>query len=206
MKIKLKKILATALTAMLMIATVSCGSSVKTSKNESESTSTESTSAENVDLGKVLIVYYSYTGNTKKLTENIKAMTNADVVEIEPVTPYSDDYDTVEDQAKKEEDDNFMPDIKTKVDNIDSYDYILIGSPIWWYQIAPPVKTLLSQTDLSNKNVALFVTHGGWGLGQSEDNIKELCPNSKILDSLAIEGEKVSESNEEVVKWLKSLK
>lgn len=205
MKFNLKKVIVGFLAAMLMIGTVSCGNNAKTAMND-ESKVGESAPAEKVDLGKVLIVYYSYTGNTKKLTENIQGMTNADVVEIEPVTPYSEDYDTVEDQAKKEEDNNFMPEIKTKVDNIDSYDYILIGSPIWWYQVASPVKTFLSQTDLSNKNVALFVTHGGWGLGQSEDNIKDLCPNSKILESLAIEGEKVSESNDEVVEWLKSLK
>ena len=82
---------------------------------------------------------------------------------------------------------------------------ILIGSPIWWYQIAPPVKTFLDQNNLSGKKVALFTTNGGYGKGKSDDNIAKLCPQSTILKSFAIEGEKVDSSEKDVSEWLNEL-
>lgn len=209
MKNIIKKAALLLLAGVFVVSVSGCGNkSSNESSKSSNSSSEEVISDEKIDLGKVLIVYYSYTGNTEKLANSIKEKTNADIVEIEPVVPYSDDYDTVVDEAKEEENEDFKPEIKTKVDNLDSYDLILIGSPLWWYQIAPPVKTFLAQHDLSNKKTALFITHGGSGLAQSEDNIKDLCPNSNILKSIAINGDDIatSDTDKEVNAWLKGLK
>lgn len=154
---------------------------------------------------KILVVYFSYTGNTRNIANQIHEKVGGDIVEIEPVTPYSTDYKTVENQGLKEENEDYKPEIKTKVDNIESYDAILIGSPIWWYQIAPPVKTFLDQNNLSGKKVALFTTNGGYGKGKSDDNIAKLCQKATILKSISIEGEKVDSSQKEVSDWLHEL-
>jgi len=176
-------------------------------KNNSSNTNNTNKDGEQTMAGskKILVVYFSYTGNTRKLANQIHEKVGGDIVEIEPVTPYSSDYKTVENQGLKEENEDYKPEIKTKVDNIESYDAILIGSPIWWYQIAPPVKTFLDQNNLSGKKVALFTTNGGYGKGKSDDNIAKLCPQSTILKSFAIEGEKVDSSEKDVSEWLNEL-
>ncbi|MFT8315874.1 MAG: flavodoxin [Clostridium sp.] len=153
----------------------------------------------------ILIVYFSYTGNTGKLANRIHENVGGDIIEIQPVTPYSDNYNAVVDQVLKEQKENYRPEIETKVDNIESYDVILIGSPIWWYEIAPPLKTFLEENDLSGKTVALFTTHGGYGKGKSDDNIAELCPQSTILESFSIEGTEVDSEQEDVSGWLHAI-
>lgn len=122
------------------------------------------------------------------------------------VNPYLADDKCFENNVLEEQDKGYRPDIKTKVDNIESYDVILIGSPIFWYQIAPPIKTFLQEVNLFGKKIALFTTHEWflWG-GRGDDNIIEFCPQSTILKSLSIKGEEVELAQKEVVKWLEDV-
>lgn len=155
--------------------------------------------------GKVLVVYFSYTGNTHALAEDIHKETGGDMTGIEPAVPYDKDYDKVVEQGKKEVNSEFKPPIKTKIADISSYDIVFIGSPVWWATIAPPVATFLSTHNLEGKKVIPFITHGGYGLGRSVADIKKLCPKSILLKEYGVEGGKVGETNSEMIRWLKSL-
>ena len=91
---------------------------------------------------KILIAVFSYTGNTRQAAQAIQRKTGGTLIEIEPETPYSQDYQAVVKQGKEEVDSGFLPKLKTKAANIRDYDVIFVGSPIWWYTIAPPVASL----------------------------------------------------------------
>lgn len=154
---------------------------------------------------KVLIVFYSHSGNTRALAELIQQQVGGDLVEIEPVEPYPVDYNTVVNQAKQELKSGYKPPLKATVENIGAYDVILVGSPNWWNTFAPPLHTLLSQYDLSGKTVVPFITHEGTGLGRSVGDIAALCPKSTVLDGLAVWGGSAKTSQNEVLAWLHKL-
>ena len=107
----------------------------------------------------VLTVYYSHSGNTKECARQIHQQARGDIVEIIPVDPYPQNYDAVVAQAKQELKSGYKPALRTRVENIESYDVILVGSPNWWNTVAPPVMTFLSQYDLSGKAIFPFITH-----------------------------------------------
>ena len=96
--------------------------------------------------------------------------------------------------------------MKTKAENIKSYDLIFIGYPIWCGTFPAPVKTFLSEYDLSGKTIAPFCTHGSGGLGRSVTDISKLCPKSTLLDSFAILGADVKTAQNEVSEWLRKIK
>jgi flavodoxin len=93
---------------------------------------------------RVLIVYHSHSGNTRKLANRIHKRVGGDIVEIQPVDSYRDDYETVTKQAKRELQSGYKPVLKTRIENIGSYDIIFLGSPNWWDTSAPPVITFLT--------------------------------------------------------------
>lgn len=160
----------------------------------------------NLSTKKVLVVYFSHSGNTRTIANYIKEMTGGDAVEIKPVNEYPKEYQAVVDQAEKEIFANYKPDIKTYIKNIDSYDVIFVGSPNWWNTIAPPVATFLSTHNLSGKTIIPFITHEGSRMGKSVSDIKKLCPNAKVLDGYACRGSNVGSARNEVAKWLKDIK
>ena len=137
---------------------------------------------------KNLVVYFSHSGNTREVANQIQKNIGGDIFEIQSEVPYSDDYDTVVAQAKKEIENNHNPALKSKVKNIESYDTIFIGSPCWWSTVAPPVKTFLLEYDLSGKTIVPFMTHEGSGLGKSVDDISKMCSKSNVLEGLAVRG------------------
>lgn len=132
-----------------------------------------------------LLVYYSYTGNTKKIADMIKAKTNCDVLKLEPKDAYSDDYQTVVEEEK----DNSTVDKTIKLKeiniNLDDYDEIIIGMPVWWYRMAPPVRTFLKEYNISEKKIKAFATNAGW-LGETFEELKNFCENLKTEDLLDI--------------------
>lgn len=154
---------------------------------------------------KILIAYFSYTGNTEKLANKIHSKVGGDIIKVEPVEPYSDDYDAVVNQVQKDQQNNYMPEIKTKIDNINDYDIVILGSPIWWYKIANPLATFISENNLEGKTIIPFVTHGGYGAGQTLEQIKKLAQKSKVLSELSIEGTSVDNSDKEIDEWLQNV-
>lgn len=133
---------------------------------------------------KNLIVFYSYTQNTKKVASEIQKILNCDIVELFPEKPFSNDYDAVVNEWQN----NSIKDeveIKPIEKNLEEYDNIILGSPIWWYTITPVVTTFLKKYDLSGKNIYPFFTSAGW-FGHCEVDIKKLCKNSNIKKSLCV--------------------
>lgn len=154
---------------------------------------------------KILVAYFSHTGNTGEIAKQIQHATGADIVEIKTVDAYPTDYQTLVDQAKKEINANYKPKLTSKVEHIDSYDVIFIGSPNWWSTIAPPVATFLSSYDLSGKTIVPFITHEGSRMGRSVADIKKLCPESIVLDGFPVRGNSVKNAQNDVLTWLRKI-
>lgn len=157
------------------------------------------------DSMKSLVVYFSRSGNTQKVAENIQKVVGGDLVRIETVDPYPADYQRTVDLAKKQQQDNARPAVKTKIENIDDYDIIFLGVPNWWSGAPMPVFTFAEQNKIDGKTVAPFVTHGGGGLGHIPADLKKMFPNSEILKPLSISGASAGKSRNEVQKWIDSL-
>lgn len=155
---------------------------------------------------KILVTYFSHSGNTREIANQIHSIAGGDIFEIQNVELYPKDYDAVVKQAKQELDSGYKPELKTKIENIKSYDLVFIGYPNWWGTFPAPVKTFLSEYDLSGKTIAPFCTHGGGGLGRSVTDISKLCPKSTLLDSFAILGSDVKTSQDKVSDWLRKIK
>ena len=150
-------------------------------------------------MKKILVAYYSHSGTTKKVAENIHETVGGDLFEIEEDTPYPRDYNSVVKQAKLEIAKGFKPSLKITPPDILDYDLVFIGSPNWWSTIAPPVATFLSGTDFSGKLIAPFITHGGGGLNHTISDIRKLCPGASVLEGLD------ANRRGQLSQWLKSL-
>ena len=155
---------------------------------------------------KILVAYFSYSGNTREIANQIHKIVGGDIFEIQAAKPYPTDYDAVVKQARQELDSGYKPPLKTKVENINSYDLIFIGYPNWCGTIPAPVKTFLSGYDFSGKTIVPFCTYGGSGLGRSVSDISKLCPKSTLLESVAIRGSDVKTAQDEVSEWLRKIK
>lgn len=157
-----------------------------------------------------LIVYYSYTGHTKMIAQNIQNKLNCDILEIKPVVAYSNDYEKVVNEEQNSNSVNKKPKIQKIDKDLTRYDEIILGTPVWWYRIAPVIRTFLVENDLALKTIKPFATNAGW-LGQTFDEIRKLCPNSKVEDELNIvftedhtKCELVTSQNE-IDDWIKKL-
>jgi len=137
---------------------------------------------------KALIIYFSHSGNTRKIANVIHNVVGGDIAEIRPLEPYPSNYNAVVEQAKRELHSGYIPKLRTSAENVSAYDVVFVGSPNWWHTIAPPVISFLSQSDLAGKTIIPFVTHGGGGLGRSAADIAELCPNSTVREGIALFG------------------
>lgn len=112
---------------------------------------------------KTLTVYFSYTaGNTKRIAEKVRETVGGDLVSLEPVKPYSDNYDEVVKQGQEEVEHGYKPELKPLGVDLKEYDRIIVGTPTWWYRMAPAVLTFLSDNDFKGKVVVPFMTNAGW--------------------------------------------
>ena len=203
---------------LLIIFTMSgCGNSAQ----EKSPVETEKTPvAQAASDKKILVVYFSRTGeeysvgritkgNTAIVAEIIAQKTGADIFEVKAATPYPDNYDACTELAKKELESNVRPVIAGNVDNLAQYDTIFIGYPIWWGALPRVMMTFIESNDFNGKTIIPFCTHGGSGLAGTERELKEACPNSKVLQGLAISGRAAQNDSADVQKdvdaWLKTL-
>jgi flavodoxin len=155
---------------------------------------------------KILVAYFSHSGNTREIANQIHKSVGGDIFEIQAVKPYPDDYDAVVKQAKQELNSGYKPALKTKVENIKPYDLIFIGYPNWCSTIPAPVMAFLSECDFSGKTIIPFCTHEGSGLGRSVTDISKLCSESTLLDGVAIRGRDVKTAQNKVSEWLEKIK
>lgn len=156
---------------------------------------------------KTLIAYFSASGITKKVAQNLASAINADIYEIKPLVPYTDaDLNWMDKNARSTvemKDWNSRPEIKEDDAHIENYDTIFVGFPIWWYIAPTIINTFLEKYDFSNKRIILFATSGGSGFGRTVENIKPSVSDSTEI----IEGKILNHnpSVEELKKWAESL-
>lgn len=128
---------------------------------------------------KILVAYYSYSGNTKEVAEAIHNNVGGDIFEIKTEGSYPEEYRPMTMQAKKEIQDGYRPKLTTAVADMAQYDVVFIGSPNWWGTITPQVSSFLDSYDLSGKKVIPFVTHGGGGV---QDTVADMISQCKGCD------------------------
>jgi len=153
----------------------------------------------------ILIVFFSHSGNTQEIATQIYDETGGDVLELYPVNPYPRQHNAVAEQAKHESITDFKPDIEGYMYDVESYDIIFVGSPVWWYTIAPPVKTFLSENDFDGKIIVPFCTHEGSGQAMSFTYIKTLLSDSIVLDGFECFGSSVKNAQFKVSDWINKL-
>jgi flavodoxin len=155
---------------------------------------------------KILIAYFSRTGNTKALAEQIHQNVGGDLFEIKTVEPYPTDYDATTEVAEREKEASARPALSTQVNDMKSYDVVFVGYPIWFQTIPMAIASFLEQYDFSGKTIIPFCTYGrglrGSGLGESASDIAKLCPKSEVREALALFGSQVQDSQNEVTEWL----
>ena len=154
---------------------------------------------------KMLIIYYSRSGNTRAVAEQIQGLTGADIFELKTITPYPKEHRATTEQAKREQESGYRPPLSAKPDNPAAYDIIFIGSPNWWGTLAMPFFTFLEEYKLSGKTVIPFMTHGGSGFGRALADIKALCPDAVLVDGLAIRSGQVQSAQPDITQWLKAI-
>ncbi|MGN0542054.1 MAG: flavodoxin, partial [Acutalibacteraceae bacterium] len=152
--------------------------------------------------GKILIAYFSWGGNTKGVAEEIQRQTGADLFEITMMHPYSSDYNTVLDEAQRDQNAQARPELATHVENMEQYDTIMLGYPNWWASIPMPIASFLEEYDFSGKTIIPFCSHGGGRFGQSLTAIAKLAPDAKMGEALSIHYSGGSELSSDVTEWL----
>ena len=154
---------------------------------------------------KVLVAYFSWGGNTKLIAEKIHSQTGGDIIRIEPLTPYPDDYQkTAYGVAKEQKEQGIHPAIK-KID-VKPYEVIFLGTPAWWYTMAPPVMTFLAENNFEGKTIIPFVTHGGGGGYSIDKDMAKLAKGAKVLDSFIVYERGDANIDEDISVWLNKIK
>ena len=151
----------------------------------------------------VLIAYYSYSGNTKTIAEKIGHITGGQLFEIKTIKEYPRNYTDIVNLAKQEKEQDIKPELANKID-ISGYDTIFLGTPVWWYTFATPVKTFLSENDFSGKTIIPFCTHGGGGAYSTYSDMEKLCPDAVIKTGFTSYENSAKES--EIEQWINSVK
>lgn len=165
-----------------------------------------STGKENTEsIGeRVLIAYFSWGGNTEGIAEEIQSQTGADLFEITLVNPYSTDYNTVLDEAQRDQNEQARPELATHVENMEEYDTILLGYPNWWASIPMPIASFLEEYDFSGKTIIPFCSRGGGRFGQSLTAIAKLTPDADMGEALSIHYSGGSSLPEDIAEWLET--
>lgn len=151
--------------------------------------------------GKILVAYYSYSGNTRFAAEQIQKDTGGTLFEIKPVKPYPADYNACVELAKREINAGVKPELAEKVKEFDKYDVIFVGTPNWWSTMAPPVLAFLSSYEFSGKTVIPFVTHGGGGMARCETDMRKAVPKAKFGKGRAFSGGSIRHSGDAITNW-----
>ena len=158
------------------------------------------------DSSEILVAYFSNTGNTENVASHLEAILNADLYEIVPETPYTEEdlnYSNDSCRANQEQNDpSVRPAISGGVENMEDYEVIFLGYPIWWGDAPRIISTFLESYDFDGKTIVPFCTSGSSGIGSSADDIHPLAPGATWLD-----GERFGSgaSQDEVSAWVDSL-
>lgn len=164
---------------------------------------TENQRTDETGNGTMLVAYFSWGGNTRGIAQEIGRQTGADIFEMELVTPYSTDYNTVLEEAQRDQNAQARPELANHVEDMSQYDTILLGYPNWWASIPMPVATFLEEYDFTGKTIIPFCSHGGGRFGQSLTAIAKLAPDAEIREGLAVSYSGGWGMSDDVSEWLK---
>lgn len=155
----------------------------------------------------VLIVYFSKTGNTRTIAEQIHSQVGGDLFPVRTHKPYPADYRETTRIARVELDNNERPQLAETLSAADmaKYDVIFVGYPNWWGTLPMALFTFLEQHDLSGKTVIPFCTHEGSGLGRGPADLEKLCPGATFQRGLAVRGGSAGRARGDVANWLRQL-
>lgn len=151
---------------------------------------------------KTLIVYFSESGNTRNMANVIQELTGADLVEIQMQTPYSDNYSTLLDEAEQDLLANARPPLRTRIENMDEYDTVLVGYPNWYAILPMPVFTFLESYNFGGKRIIPFCSHGNGMLGETVANICKACRGADVREALSVTYSGGSSLRSEIRAWL----
>ena len=159
----------------------------------------------------MLVVYYTWSnGNTEKIAQQLADACGADLARIDTVVPYPEDYDATVQQAQDEVNAGFEPEIKTLAHEAADYDIIAVGTPTWWYTMAPAVKTFMGSIDWVGKTVVPFSTSAGWP-GSTNEDIKNAATGAASVVGLEVTfessgGAYMKTAQAEVDAWIETVK
>ena len=180
--------------ATMTLAVVSCGPKKETKKEEGVKE----------EAPKALVLYYSQTGNTKGVAQEIATRIGADMEEIVPVQPYDTGFRATIERCMKEREEGTVIEIQPLTADIAKYDVVFIGYPVWFGTYAPPVATFLDQTDLSGKKIVPFCTFGSGGLDSSVRDMMAKQPKAEILPGYGVRAARLDAVPYEVDQFLKA--
>ena len=139
-----------------------------------------------------LVAYFSASGTTEAVARNLAQATGADLFRIEPMEPYTRadlNWQSKSSRSSVEmNDETCRPAIAPTVQNMDAYDTVFVGFPVWWYVEPRIIDTFLESYDFSNKTVVPFATSGGSGLGKAPARMKELAPGARVVAGGVLNG------------------
>ena len=162
-------------------------------------------------MKRVLTVYYSWSnGNTERIAKMLQKEIGGDIVRIDTITPYEGSYDDVVNQGQEEVQRGYEPEIKPLGVNISDYDVIAVGTPTWWYTMAPAVLTFLHTESFADKTVIPFMTNAGWP-GNVIKDMKTACKGADIKYEMEIQfdstgGSRLETPMEDITKWMQNVK
>ena len=163
------------------------------------------TKQENADKApKILVLYYSQTSNTKAVAEEIARQLGADIEEIVPIKPYDGDFQATIERGKQEMEQGSLPEIQPITSDINNYDVVFIGYPVWFGTYAPPIAAFLDKTDLSGKKIVPFCTFGSGGLESSANDLKNVQPHAEILSGYGVRAARLEAAPAEIDQFLKA--
>ncbi|MDU5336722.1 flavodoxin [Enterococcus sp.] len=221
----MKKVFGILCGILFAVSLGACGSD----NEEGASSSSNASSAQNVKIeGKTLVVYFSepeksgtdavagasrvvengeVVGNTQFLAETVSEETEAELFRIETVKAYPSDHDELVDYGEQEQNEEARPELKAKVDDLDDYDTIFIGYPIWFSDLPMPLYTFLDEHDFSGKTIIPFSTNGGSSMSGTITTITDMEPGAEVSDNgISISRDNISGSKQEVIDWVNEFK
>lgn len=210
----MKKMIAALLTLVMAMALVACAGNKQDSEtaasNQESSQAEETVAPENnndeTSENKILVAFFSATNTTQGVAEQMADGLGADLYEIVPEDPYTDaDLNYNDDSSRSTiemNDPSARPAISGSVENMEQYDIVFLGYPIWWGEAPRIINTFMESYDFSGKTIVPFCTSGGSGLGSSAENLAELADGAEWLSGQRLNG---SSSDDEIMDWVNSL-
>ncbi len=151
---------------------------------------------------KVLVVYYSQTGATKSVAEEIQKQLGADIEAIELEVPYDGNFEQTIERCQKEKEENVLPVVKSLKANLDDYDLIFLGYPVWFGTYATPIASLINDQKFAGKQVVTFCTYGSGGLQSSTEQLAAALPDAQVVEGYGVRNARLAAMSEEVNRFL----